>query len=66
MDKDAMIRGAILAMEIENDKKTELLKYLDELQDDSLKLLAFVNSGVDNWEYYDEAIDLYEKYNEGE
>ena len=66
MDKDAMIRGAILAMEIENDKKTELLKYLDELQDDSLKLLAFVNSGVDNWEYYDEAIDLYEKYNEEE
>ena len=53
-------------MEIENDKKTELLKYLDELQDDSLKLLAFVNSGVDNWEYYDEAIDLYEKYNEEE
>ena len=64
MDKDAMIRGAILAMQIENDKKTELLKYLDELQDDSLRLLAFINSGIDNWEYYDEAIDLYEEYKE--
>ncbi len=31
MDKDAMIRGAILAMNVENKIKTELFKYLDEI-----------------------------------
>ena len=29
MDKSAMIRGAILAMQIENKVKTELFEYLD-------------------------------------
>lgn len=62
MDKSAMIRGAILAMQVDNSIKTELFKYLDELEDDSLRLLALINSGVDNWEHYDEAQDLYEIY----
>nr|DAP18707.1 MAG TPA: hypothetical protein [Caudoviricetes sp.] len=33
MDKSAMIRGAILAMQIENKIKTELFKYLDEIEE---------------------------------
>lgn len=33
MDKSAMIRGGILAMQIENKVKTELLDYLDEIEE---------------------------------
>lgn len=32
MDKSAMIRGAILAMQVDNSTKTELFKYLDNLE----------------------------------
>ena len=33
MDKSAMIRGAILAMRVENKVKTELFEYLDEIEE---------------------------------
>lgn len=33
MDKSAMIRGAILAMQVENKIKTELFNYLDEIEE---------------------------------
>lgn len=33
MDKSAMIRGAILAMQVENKIKTELFEYLDEIEE---------------------------------
>lgn len=33
MDKSAMIRGAILAMQVENKVKTELFEYLDEIEE---------------------------------
>lgn len=62
----SLIRGAILAMDIDNDTKTKLFNYLDELEDRDLFLCALQNSGVDNWEWYGEAQDLYEKYKNGE
>lgn len=62
----ALIRGAILAMDIDNNKKTKLLNYLDGLEDRDLFLTALENSGVDNWEWYGEAQELYEKYQNGE
>ena len=33
MDKSAMIRGAILAMQVENEVKTKLFEYLDEIEE---------------------------------
>lgn len=33
MDKSAMIRGAILAMLVDNKIKTELFEYLDEIEE---------------------------------
>lgn len=33
MDKSAMIRGAILAMQVENKVKTELFEYLNEIEE---------------------------------
>lgn len=33
MDKSAMIRGAILAMQVENKIKTELFEYLDKIEE---------------------------------
>lgn len=35
MDKSAMIRGAILAMQVENKIKAELFEYLDEIEEKS-------------------------------
>ncbi len=64
MDKSAMIRGAILAMQVDNSTKTGLFEYLDELEDDSLFLNALQSAGVDNWEWYDEAQEQYEKWKE--
>lgn len=62
----SLIRGAILAMDVDNDTKTKLFNYLDELENRDLFLTALENSGVDNWEWYEEAQDLYEKYQNGE
>ena len=64
MDKSAMIRGAILAMQVDNNTKMELFNYLDNVEDSDLFLTALQNSGVDNWECYDEAVELYESYRE--
>lgn len=33
LDKSAMIRGGILAMQIDNKLKTVLLEYLDEIEE---------------------------------
>lgn len=33
MDKSAMIRGAILAMNVDNETKTELFDYLNKLEE---------------------------------
>lgn len=69
MDKgsnSSLIRGAILAMDVDNDTKARLFNYLDKLEDRDLFLCALQNSGVDNWEWYGEAQDLYEKYQNGD
>lgn len=62
----SLIRGAILAMDVDSNTKTKLFNYLDELEDRDLFLCALQNSGVDNWEWYEEAQELYEKYQNGE
>lgn len=45
-------------------EQDEMLEYLHALEDDSMLLQALINSGVDNWEWYDQAIDLYNEYKE--
>lgn len=37
------------------------MEYLSELQDDSEFLEALRMAGVDNWEWYDEAIRIYKE-----
>lgn len=59
-----MIRGSILAMNIENEKKTELFKYLDELEDNNLFLECLQSAGVDNWIGYSDAQDEYRECKE--
>lgn len=44
----------------------ELKSYLDMLEDDSLFLNTLESNGVDNWEWYDEAVEEYNQYKEGE
>lgn len=44
----------------------ELEEKCDQLEDDALKLQCLEEMGVDNWSFYDEAMDLYRQYkNEG-
>lgn len=62
MDKIAMIRGAILAMQIDNDTKTQLFSYLDELEERELWLCALEAAGVDNWSGYEYAQKIIEEY----
>ncbi len=65
MDKSAMIRGAILAMQIDNNTKTQLFNYLDELEERERWLCVLEAAGVDNWEGYEYAQELmYEQDNE--
>ncbi|MGN0992832.1 MAG: hypothetical protein ACI4PE_02810 [Bacilli bacterium] len=42
----------------------DIEKYLNELEDDSLFLNALEYNGVDNWEWYDDAVDDYNKWRE--
>lgn len=61
MDKSAMIRGAILSMQVDNKIKSELFNYLDKLEVDSNWLCCLNNAGVDNWEGYEYAQELLEE-----
>lgn len=38
-------------------------KLYDQLMDDSLFLNCLQNAGVDNWDWYDEAVEEYQKTN---
>lgn len=66
MDKSAMIRGAILAMQIDNNTKTQLFNYLDELEERDIWLSALENAGVNNWEGYEYAQELMEEWDNEE
>ncbi len=60
MEKN-MIRGAILAMQVDNDTKTKLFNYLDNLIENNIFLDCLKSSGVDNWEGYEDAQELFEE-----
>ena len=59
--EENMIRGAILAMRVDNETKTKLFNYLDSLVEDSNFLNCLKQAGVDNWEGYEYAQELYEE-----
>lgn len=46
--------------------KQEILNYLKELEDDSLMYRALEMNGVDNWTWWDEAVEDYNKMKEEE
>lgn len=46
--------------------KQEILNYLKELEDDSLIYHALEMNGVDNWTWWDEAVEDYNKMKEEE
>lgn len=46
--------------------KQEILSYLKELEDDSLMYHALEMNGVDNWTWWDEAVEDYNKMKEEE
>ena len=46
--------------------KQEILNYLKELEDDSLMYHALEMNGVDNWIWWDEAVEDYNKMKEEE
>ena len=46
--------------------KQEILNYLKELEDDSLMYHALAMNGVDNWTWWDEAVEDYNKMKEEE
>lgn len=59
--EENMIRGGILAMQVDNDTKTKLFNYLDNLVEDSNFLNCLRQAGVDNWEGYEYAQELLEE-----
>lgn len=46
--------------------KQEILNYLKELEDDSLMYHALEMNGIDNWTWWDEAVEDYNKMKEEE
>lgn len=48
------------------EEAVELEEYLEELSDDSLKLSALMAAGIDNWEWYDEAMRIYNEWKDEE
>lgn len=61
-----LISNLICFSNYDNDQQDEMLDYLRNLRDNSLFLDALINSGVNNWEWYDDAVDLYNEYKEAE
>jgi len=59
--EENMIRGGILAMQVDNDTKTKLFNYLDNLVEDSNFLNCLRQAGVDNWNGYEDAQELFEE-----
>lgn len=45
---------------------TDFIEYVKSLEDDSDKLAALENGGVDNWEWYSESLQEYWKEKEDE
>lgn len=60
------ITSLICFSDYDSDQQDEMLEYIQTLEDNSLFLRALINSGVDNWECYDEAIELYNNCKEAE
>ena len=60
------ITSLICFSDYDSDQQDEMLEYIQMLEDNSLFLRALINSGVDNWEYYDEAVELYNNCKEAE
>ena len=60
------IASLICFSDYDSDQQDEMLEYIQTLEDNSLFLKALINSGVDNWECYDEAIELYNNCKEAE
>lgn len=56
-----MIRGAILAMQVDNETKNKLFNYLDQLEEDNNFLNCLKQAGVDNWDGYEYAQELLEE-----
>lgn len=54
-----MIRGGILAMQVDNKTKQNLFEYLDALEEDCRFLSCLRQAGVDNWGGYEDAQELY-------
>ena len=48
------------------EEAVELEEYLEELLDDSLKLDALIAAGIDNWEWYSEAMNIYNEWKKEE
>ena len=64
-----MINKIMNFIEQSNDSvidKQEILNYLKELEDDSLMYHALEMNGVDNWTWWDEAVEDYNKMKEEE
>ena len=59
--EENMIRGAILAMQVDNETKIKLFDYLDNLVEDSNFLNCLRQAGVDNWDGYEYAQELLEE-----
>ena len=48
----------------DNEIQEILIKYLEEMDNDSMFLSALQNTGVDNWEGYEYAQELLEEWND--
>ncbi len=48
----------------DNEIQEILIKYLEEMDNDSIFLSALQNAGVDNWEGYEYAQELLEEWND--
>ena len=65
-----VLRANNRALLIDKNKYMEMVeklkKDIESLRKDELKLRALEDAGVDNWEWYELSMDLYNSYLEGE
>jgi len=62
--KENILRGIIMASYLDSNDKLDIISYLDYLIDSDKILKALENSGVENWDGYEDSMEIFNKEEE--
>ncbi len=64
--KENILRGILMASYLDSNDKLDIISYLDYLIDSDKILKALENAGVENWDGYEDSMEIFNKNEEEE